>query len=72
MVSATGADNGPSALSYQWSIASGGGSLANANTATPVYTPPVTPGSYTIYLDVVLSDGEANQPYTLPLTITVQ
>jgi len=72
IISATDPDGGPSPLSYQWSIVSGGGSLSSANTANPVYTTTgLSPGTYTIYLKVDISDGEAVSPYTLPLTITI-
>jgi len=72
IISATDPDGGPSPLSYQWSIVSGGGSLSSATTSNPVYTTTgLSPGTYTIYLKVDISDGEAVSPYTLPLTITV-
>lgn len=72
IISATDPDGGPSPLSYQWTIVSGGGSLSNANTANPVYTTTgLSPGTYTIYFNVAISDGEDVSPYTLPLTITI-
>jgi len=72
VISATDPDGGPSPLSYQWTIVSGGGSLSNATTANPVYTTTnLSPGTYTIYFKVEISDGEATSPYTLPLTITI-
>jgi len=72
IISATDPDGGPSPLSYQWSIVSGGGSLSSATTSNPVYTTTgLSPGTVTIYLKVEISDGEAVSLYTLPLTITV-
>jgi len=71
VLSATDPDNGPSPLSYQWSILSGGGSLTNANTAEPIYSlVGLPPGSHTITFKVEVSDGEAVVPYTIPLTLT--
>ena len=50
-------DNGPSILSYQWTVISGGGMFDDATSATPMYTPADVVGTQTIMLRVEVSDG---------------
>jgi hypothetical protein len=62
--------DGPSALSYQWTVLSGGGSLSGANSASPVYTPSDMVGTQTVTLRVTVSDGAAS--VSRDLTVSVQ
>jgi hypothetical protein len=62
--------DGPSALSYQWAVLSGGGSLSGANSASPMYTPSDVVGTQTVTLRVTVSDGAAS--VNRDLTVSVQ
>ncbi len=68
-VEATDPDDGPQALSYQWSIVSGAGVLDNASSATPVYTPADGVGTQSVTLKVEVSDGAATVSGNLTLTV---
>lgn len=69
-VLASDPDSGPSPLSYNWSIVSGGGSLANPTSTTPVFTLPTFTGTQSFQFNVQVSDGDAitQTNYTLTLT----
>jgi hypothetical protein len=68
-VVATDPDDGPQALSYQWSIVSGGGVLDNATSAMPVYTAAEGVGTQSVKLKVEVSDGAATVSGNLTLTV---
>jgi hypothetical protein len=51
-------DNGPAALSYQWTILDGGGVLDNATSASPIYTPADVTSTESVKLRVQVSDGK--------------
>ena len=68
-VEATDPDDGPQALSYQWTIVSGAGVLDNASSATPTYTPADGVGTQTVHLKVEVSDGAATVSGNLTLTV---
>jgi hypothetical protein len=59
-VTANDPDGGPQALSYQWTIVSGGGVLDQPTSATPVYKPADVIGIQSIPLRVEVSDGAAS------------
>jgi hypothetical protein len=67
-VTATDSD-GPGALSYKWTIVSGGGVLSGATTATPIYVPPDVVGTQTVKLKVEVSDGAATVAGNLTLAV---
>ncbi len=69
-VTATDPDNGPSALTYQWSVFAGGGSFDDPTSATPVYIPEDIVGSQTVTLRVEVSDGEAVVRRNLDLQVS--
>jgi len=67
-VNATDTD-GPQALTYQWSIISGAGSLDDPTAKAPVYTPASVDDIETVVLQVIVSDGQDNVTQTLTLTV---
>jgi|GEM_PF-1708712 len=68
-VVATDSDQGPAALSYNWSIVSGGGSLSSSTRANPIYTPANVSASTPVTISVAVSDGAAIVNSTLVLTV---
>ncbi len=67
-VTATDSD-GPSALSYQWTIVSGGGLLDSATVANPWYTPADVVGTQNVTLRVTVSDGAVSVSQDVTLTV---
>lgn len=67
-VTATDPQPGPSVLSYQWTVVSGGGTLSQATSATATYTPPNVSASQTVVVRVAVSDGAA----TVTRDVTLQ
>jgi PKD repeat protein len=67
-VTATDTD-GPQALSYKWTIVSGGGALSSTAVANPVYTPADVVGTQTVQLKVEVSDGAATVSGSLTLRV---
>jgi hypothetical protein len=63
-------DSGPNALTYSWSVPTGGGSLDNPNIVNPIYTPPDVSGTQTFTLTVDVFDGLATTSQTVDLTVT--
>ncbi|MDP1681402.1 MAG: Ig-like domain-containing protein [Burkholderiales bacterium] len=61
--------DGPSALSYTWTILSGGGSLNNSATANPIYTPANVSASTSVTINVAVSDGAAIVNRSITLTV---
>ena len=61
--------DGPSALSYQWTILSGGGSLNNSALANPIYTPANVSASTTVTINVAVSDGATTTNRSITLTV---
>ena len=61
--------DGPSALSYTWTILSGGGSLNNSAIANPIYTPANVSASTTVTINVAVSDGAAIVNQSITLTV---
>ena len=57
-VTASDPDDGPLDLSYQWTVLSGGGSVDNAISAIPRYTPADVTGTRNVTLRVTVDDGE--------------
>ena len=68
-VTASDANNGPSPLSYSWSIVSGGGLLSSTTLANPIYTPANVSVSTPVTLNVVVSDGAASVNQNIILTV---
>ena len=69
-VSASDPDNGPSALSYKWTILSGGGSLDDDTSTNPVYTPADVVGTtQNVALQVEVTDGADTVSSTLNLQV---
>jgi hypothetical protein len=68
-VTASDPDNGPQALTYQWSIISGGGVLDNATTPNPTYTPADVVGNQSVTLRAVVSDGAVSTSGDLTLQV---
>lgn len=56
--SAIDQDNGPSTLSYNWIVPSGGGTLNNPAISNPIYTPPKVSGTQVFRLILNVSDGK--------------
>jgi hypothetical protein len=69
-VTAVDPQPGPLALSYLWTVVSGGGTLSNATSANALYTPPNVSGPQTVVLRVAVSDGEATVTRELTLQVT--
>jgi len=69
-VLASDPDDGPSPLSYNWSIDSGGGSLANPTSTTPVFTLPNFSGTQSFTFKLQVNDGNAIAQTTYTLTLT--
>ena len=67
-VSATDGD-GPSSLSYLWSVAAGDGSFDDATSSSPVYTAPAVVTSRVITISVDVSDGLASTPGSVDVTV---
>ena len=68
LAAATDSD-GPAALTYRWTIVSGGGSLSSATAPNPVYTPADVVGTQTVKLKVEVSDGAATVHGNLTLRV---
>jgi len=68
-VTATDPDYAPQALSYQWTIVSGGGILDDATVANPFFTPPDVVGTQSVTLRVEVSDGAATVSGELTLPV---
>ena len=68
-VTAADPDNGPDALSYQWTIISGGGVVDNATVPNPIFTPADVVGDQSVTLGVVVSDGSASVNGSLTLQV---
>ena len=68
LVSATDTD-GPSPLSYSWTVPAGAGSLSDSTLANPVYTPPFIAGSQTYTLTVTVADGAHFDIGTVDVTV---
>jgi hypothetical protein len=68
-VTAADPDNGPGALSYQWTIISGGGVVDNATAANPIFTPADVVGNQSVTLGVAVSDGAASVNGSLTLQV---
>ena len=60
---------GPAPLQYHWTILSGGGSLDDPTSATPVYTPADVTGDTPVTLQVTVDDSENSLSDTLDLLI---
>ena len=69
LVVANDPDDGPQALSYQWTIVSGGGVLDDATLPDPIYYPADVVGSQSVTLRVEVSDGEATVNSSLTLQV---
>ncbi len=63
-------DGGPNALTYNWTVPSGQGSLDYSNIANPVYTPPDVSSTQVFTLTVEVSDGAAITSKTVDITVT--
>jgi hypothetical protein len=59
-------DNGPSPLSYQWTVTAG--TLSDAANPSPTFTCPATMTSTMITITVLVSDGDCSD--SMPLTVT--
>ena len=68
-VSAHDPDSGPSGLSYDWQILSGGGSLSDRTSRTPTYSPPSVSSRRSVEVRVTVSDGSETSSDTLSLTV---
>jgi hypothetical protein len=68
-VTASDPDGGPAALSYAWTVVSGGGTLNGANSAAPVYVPADVTGAQTVTLRVDVSDGAATTSASIALQV---
>jgi hypothetical protein len=68
-VTATDPQPGPQALSYQWTVVSGGGTLSQSTSANAVYTPPDVTSSQTVTLRVAVSDGASSVTRDLTLQV---
>lgn len=68
-VSAYDPDFGPSALSYNWTVLQGQGSIINPTTASPTYYPPDVDDSQTFTLTVNISDGSLTTTDTVNITV---
>ena len=68
LVNATDTD-GPSPLSYSWSVPAGAGSLSDPTIANPVYTPPFVAGTQTYTLTVTVADGANMDIGTVDVTV---
>ncbi len=68
LVVATDTD-GPSPLSYNWTVPIGGGSVSNATIANPIYTPPDVASTQIITLSVEVSDGQDTASANLMITV---
>jgi hypothetical protein len=60
---------GPQALSYRWSVVSGGGELSATDIANPIYTPADVSGSQDVVVQVEVSDGEHTVSRSLTLRV---
>jgi len=69
LVNATDTD-GPSPLSYSWTVPAGAGSLSDPTIANPVYTPPFVAGTQTYTLTVTVADGMHIDIGTVDVTVT--
>jgi hypothetical protein len=69
VVSAADADNGPTALTYNWIVPPGGGSLSNPTIPGPTYIPPDVDGDQTFRLSVDVSDGENTVSRSVDVTV---
>ena len=69
LVVANDPDDGPQALSYQWTIVSGGGVLDDATLPDPIYYPADVVSSQSVTLRVEVSDGEATVNSSLTLQV---
>jgi len=67
-VTATDAD-GPNALSYKWTIVSGGGVISGATSANAIYVPVDVVGTQTVKIKVEVSDGSATVAGNLTLKV---
>ncbi|MHC4214416.1 MAG: family 16 glycoside hydrolase [Planctomycetota bacterium] len=68
-VNASDPDSGPAALSYNWIIPAGAGSLSSTSISNPVYTPPDVTGTQNFTLTVEVSDGEDVISSTVSVTV---
>jgi hypothetical protein len=57
LVSAYDEDNGPYALSYNWTVPAGAGTVSDPTVTNPIYTPPRVSGTQTFRIIVNVSDG---------------
>ncbi len=69
LVVANDPDSGPSALSYQWTIVNGGGSLDDATLPNPVYSPVDVSATESVTLHIEVSDGDATASSNLILQV---
>ncbi|OHB61308.1 MAG: hypothetical protein A2Y12_16140 [Planctomycetes bacterium GWF2_42_9] len=59
LVSAYDDDNGPYALSYNWIVPAGAGTVSSPVVTNPIYTPPKVSGAQTFRIIVNVSDGKS-------------
>ncbi len=69
-VTASDPDSSPGALTYNWIVQAGQGSVSNSSIANPVYTPPDVASTQNFTLTVEVSDGADTTTDTV--TVTVQ
>ena len=62
-------DDGPEALSYQWTLSPAAGSLDDPTSATPVFTPPDVAVSTAYTLTVEVSDGASTVSESVVVTV---
>jgi hypothetical protein len=62
-------NNGPSPLTYQWTVLEGGGVFDNAQSANPIFTPANVSSTESVKLRVQVSDGEVSASGDLTLTV---
>ena len=69
-VNANDPDSGPAALSYNWIVPAGAGSLSSTTVANPVYTPPDVTGTQIFNLTVQVFDGKDTIWSNVNVTVT--
>ena len=68
-VDATDGDSAPDPLTYNWIVPPGAGSVDDATSATPVYTPPDVAATQVFTLSVEVSDGVDTIVDTVDVTV---
>ncbi len=70
LVNALDPDNGPTTLSYRWTIKDSEGTLSSFTIKNPIYTAPIVAETTTFNIQIEVFDGQASTTQYVAITVT--